>query len=251
MATKPLRSRRPEVPSVAPSSNKDWDLGSTGVRHELLAAEVLDKAAVLFASRGFAATSLKDVADAVGLQRSSIYHYYPSKQALLGELIRSVTDPVAHIFQDVETTKLGPLDKIKEVVRRLVIWVGDPKTHFRLMDRSEAELPSAIAKTHKEAKRRVLNEMMRLIENAVLAGEARAADPMVSAFSIIGMTMWTAWWFHKPTENLSLAQVADQIADNAAALIQRAAPARKVATVPGLTREIRNNLELIDRLVKP
>ncbi len=123
---------------------------ATGPRRELLAAEVLDKAASLFAKQGFAATSLKDVADAVGLQRSSIYYYYPNKDALLLELIEGVTLPVARIFRDIEAEGLSPLDKIREVVRRIVLWVADPHTHFRLLDRSEAELPEASSQNYTE-----------------------------------------------------------------------------------------------------
>jgi AcrR family transcriptional regulator len=231
------------------SNSRNGDNAPTGARRDLLAAEVLDKAASLFASRGFAATSLKDVADAVGLQRSSIYYYYPNKDALLKELIQGVTLPVARIFREVEAETLSPLAKVREVVRRLVLWVADPRTHFRLMDRSEAELPEAIGKVHKEAKRQVLRKMIALIEAAVLAGEARATDPRVSALSIIGMAMWTAWWF-RPNQDRSLADVADEIADSAAAVVQRAAPAKQIATVGELTSEIRKNLALIDRLAE-
>jgi AcrR family transcriptional regulator len=218
-----------------------------GVRRDLLAAEVLDKAATLFASQGFAATSLKDVADAVGLQRSSIYYYYPNKDALLKELIQGVTVPVVRMFRDVEADKLSPLATLREVVRRLVLWVADPKTHFRLMDRSEAELPEAIAKVHRDAKRHVLGEMVKLIDAAILVGEARATDSRVSALSVIGMAMWTAWWF-QPEHGHSLEAVSEEIADNAVAVVQRAAPAKRIATVAELTREIRKNLALIDRL---
>ena len=76
-------------------------------------AEVLDKAAILFASKGVAATSLKDVADAVGLRRSSIYYYYPSKDALLHELIQGATQPVLQIFKHVDAEGLSPLVNIR------------------------------------------------------------------------------------------------------------------------------------------
>jgi AcrR family transcriptional regulator len=247
MAT--TKARKPKSGNGRVALPADDNGSGAGVRRDLLAAEVLDKAATLFATRGFAATSLKDVADAVGLQRSSIYYYYPSKDALLKELIQGVTLPVARMFRDVEAEKLSPLAKLREVVRRLVLWVADPKTHFRLMDRSEAELPEAIAKMHKDAKRHVLGEMIRLIEATVMAGEARATDPRVSALSIIGMAMWTAWWF-QPEHGRSLEAVAEEIADNAAAVIQRATPAKQIATVAELTDEIRENLALIDRLAE-
>jgi AcrR family transcriptional regulator len=234
--------------SAKSSAQKSYDDSpATGARRELLAADVLDKAATLFASQGFAATSLKDVADAVGLQRSSIYYYYPNKDALLKELIQGVTLPVARIFADVEKQGLAPLAKIREVVRRLVLWVADPHTHFRLMDRSEAELPDTIAIMHKKAKRQVLGEMIKLVEAAVLAGEARAVDLRIGALSIIGMAMWSAWWF-QPTQGHSLEQVANEIADNAIATLRRTRPAKQVTTVSGLTDEIRENLALIDRM---
>ena len=235
---RPLDDARPADDAVA-----------TGIRRDLLAAEVLDKAALLFASKGIAATSLKDVADAVGLRRSSIYYYFPNKNALLHELIQGATQPVLHIFKRVEAEGLSPTGKIREVVRRLVLWVGDPKTKFRLMDSSEAALPAPVAKLHTYAKRHVLSELMKLIDAAVLAGEAKATDTKVSAFSIIGMAMWTAWWF-QPGQGTPLEEIAEMIADNAIHLVQRSRPAKRGARVADLTYEIRGALDLIERLVE-
>jgi AcrR family transcriptional regulator len=248
MATSSSKAPNAERAGMRSSGRKPgYDDPATGARRELLAADVLDKAAVLFATQGFAATSLKDVADAVGLQRSSIYYYYPNKDALLSELIQGVTLPVTRIFREVEAEELPPLAKIREVVRRIVLWVADPVTHFRLLDRSEGELPEAIAKAHQKAKRQILGEMHKLVEEAILAGEARAVDPRVCAFSIIGMAMWTAWWF-QPGQTFSLKEVADQLADNALAMLRRTRPAKEVATIAQLTHEIRENLSLIDRM---
>jgi AcrR family transcriptional regulator len=234
-----------EVPARAV---RDGD-PANGARHELLAAKVLDAAAVLFATQGFAATSLKDVADAVGLRRSSIYYYYPDKDALLKELVQGVTLPVSKLFLDIEKEGLPPLARIREVVRRLVIWVADPRTHFRLMDRSEADLPDSIASMHKKAKRHVLGEMIKLIEAAVLAGEARSVDLRVCALSILGMTMWTAWWF-QPDRGQSVEQIANEIADNAVSMVKRTRPVKQVTAVADLTNEIRENLALIERMTE-
>jgi len=243
------RSKKKSSSTEVPARTGRENDPANGARRELLAAKVLDKAAVLFASQGFAATSLKDVADAVGLRRSSIYYYYPDKDALLKELVQGVTLPVTQLFLDIEKEGLPPLAKIREVVRRLVIWVADPRTHFRLMDRSEADLPDAIASMHKKAKRHVLAEMIKLIETAVLAGEARSVDLRVCALSILGMTMWTAWWF-QPDRGQSLEGVANEVADNAVATVKRTRPVKQVTAVADLTREIRDNLALIERMTE-
>ena len=220
----------------------------SGVRKDALSSEVLDRAVSLFAQRGFAGTSLKDVADAVGLSRPAIYYYFPSKDALLEELLAGVTVSAARILDSVEKrSDLTPIQKIGAAAHDLVMWVTERRLHFIAIDRSENELPAPILARHREAKRRVLGGMMRLIEDAVASGEARAVDSRVTAFSIIGMCNWTAWWF-VPDGELSADAVADRIADLAMHSVRRARPAQgSTNDVRGLTAEIRDILGLIDR----
>jgi len=220
----------------------------SGVRKDVLSSEVLDRAVGLFAQRGFAGTSLKDVADAVGLSRSAIYYYFPSKDALLEELLAGVTVSAARILDNVEKrSDLAPIEKIGAAAHDLVMWVTERRLHFIAIDRSENELPPPILARHREAKRRVLGGMIRLIDEAVAAGEARAVDSRVTAFSIIGMCNWTAWWFVEDGE-LTAAAIADRIADLAMHSVRRARGAHATANdVRNLTSEIRDILGLIDR----
>lgn len=219
-----------------------------GPRREILASEVLDKAAVLFAARGFAATSLQDIADQVGLSRTAIYYYFKSKDAVLHELVRGVTREAARIFEDVEAARsLDPAEKVHEAARRLVVWVLDPRTHFKLVDRSEHELPAAIAGAHRQAKRRVLAGMSGLIEAGIRSGEFRAVDPRIAAFALIGMCNWSAWWFN-PGGEKSADEIAVTIADQAVASLRHTSERASATDVRSLTRAIRAELDVIDRL---
>ena len=65
---------------------------------------ILDRAAALFARRGFAKTSVQDIADAVGLSKAGLLHHFPSKDALheavlaqAGSLGQRVLDQVADL----------------------------------------------------------------------------------------------------------------------------------------------------------
>lgn len=217
-------------------------------RREMLASEVLERAAELFAERGFAGTSLKDVADAVGLTRSAIYYYFPSKEALLEELVQGVTMPAARIFDEVHTrTDLSPIERVRKAVHLLVLWVTERQKLFKLMDRSETELPPDVAKRHREAKRRVLNGMTELIDAAVLSGEAKSLDTRVTAFAFIGMCNWTAWWFNPGTGDSAHA-IAEKLSDLAEHAIRRTDSQGKPADISLLVREIQQNLDLITRL---
>jgi AcrR family transcriptional regulator len=48
---------------------------------------ILDRAAALFARRGFAKTSIQEIADAVGLSKAGLLHHFPSKEALRGAVL--------------------------------------------------------------------------------------------------------------------------------------------------------------------
>ena len=235
----PVKGARSAVPQPGRKS---------GVRKDVLSSEVLDRAVGLFAERGFAGTSLKDVADAVGLSRPAIYYYFPSKDALLEELLAGVTVSAARILENVEKRDdLSPIEKIGAAANALVIWVTDRRLHFIAIDRSENELPPAILARHNDAKRRVLSGMTRLIDDAIAAGEARAVDSRIAAFSIIGMCNWTAWWF-APDGELPASAIAERMADLAIHSVRRPrAGAGKSGDIRALTGEIRDILGLIDR----
>jgi len=67
----------------------------TVARGEQKRAVILDAAERLFASRGFAATRLEDVAEAVGLTRAALFYHFRDKQALYDAMIAEAFEPMA------------------------------------------------------------------------------------------------------------------------------------------------------------
>ncbi len=219
-----------------------------GPRRDVLMVEVLDKAATLFAARGYAATSLQDIAKEIGLSRTSIYYYFASKEALLEELVRGVTQRTAEIFADLDgVAGASRSANLAEAARRLVLWVTDPHTHFKLLDRTESELPGDLAALHRNTKRRVLRNMVELIEGGIADGEFKPIDAQMAAFAILGMCNWTAWWF-QPSGALDRKEVADQLATLAVGMVQKSAGTGTARDMRSLVTSIRENLDLIDLL---
>ena len=218
-----------------------------GPRREVLMTEVLDAAAALFASKGYGATSLQDIAEAIGLSRTSLYYYVPSKEALLEELVRGVNVNTASIFAT--SPAAGHAEQLAEAARQLVIWVTSPHTHFKLVDRAENELPEALAAAHRETKRRVLHDMTRLVQAGIDGGAFRPVDPRVTAFAILGMCNWTAWWF-SPSGALDRNAVADQIALLAVGMVQKSPGTGTAGDMKSILGAMRENLDLLDRLAR-
>ncbi|MFF0813929.1 TetR/AcrR family transcriptional regulator [Rhodococcus sp. NPDC003318] len=60
------------------------------------AAEILDAAAELFTTKGFASTSTRQIADAVGMRQASLYHHFATKDDILAALLeRTVSEALA------------------------------------------------------------------------------------------------------------------------------------------------------------
>jgi AcrR family transcriptional regulator len=69
---------------------------------------ILDRAAALFARRGFAKTSVQDVADAVGLSKAGLLHHFPSKEALHEAVLAQAGTLAQRVLEQVGELPPGP-----------------------------------------------------------------------------------------------------------------------------------------------
>jgi AcrR family transcriptional regulator len=71
-------------------------------------AGILDAAAGLFARRGFAKTSVQDIADAVGLSKAGLLHHFPTKEALHAAVLGQAEALGVRVLDEVRELPLGP-----------------------------------------------------------------------------------------------------------------------------------------------
>ncbi len=182
------------------------------VRLEARRAEICRAAAQIFRDRGFDATSVSDVARALGLTKAGLYHYFESKEALLFEIM-----------------SFG-LDRVRDEVVVLVRGIRDPEERLRQLIVRHARITTrgqgAVAHLGDEiralppASRKQLEERMRvyfdLVRNTLAelksAGRLRQVDLTVAAFSVLGMILWLPRWFRQDGR-LTQEQVANEIAN--------------------------------------
>lgn len=84
--------------------------------------EVVAAAVEVMSERGYAATSIQEVADRVGVLKGSLYHYFRSKEELL---FRIMEDSHAHnerIVQGVREMNLSAYDELLEYLKRISMW---------------------------------------------------------------------------------------------------------------------------------
>src|SRR6266702_1269369 len=183
MSQSPRRS--PAMPATARSAKTAPPKAMGKSKKEALRRTVLEAAAKLFAQRGFGGTNLQDIADSLGISRPALYYYFKSKDDILASLVEEVT--VFSVHQATELASKADFNPAK--------WLLEHPIEFRVVDRTENDLPAATRRTHDKAKRALLDNFTRIVERGIELGHFRPVDATVAAFSIIGMCSWTASWF--------------------------------------------------------
>jgi TetR/AcrR family transcriptional repressor of mexCD-oprJ operon len=131
---------------------------------ERVAAAILEGAARTLATQGPGA-SMSDVADAAGVARATVYRYFPSRQALIDELIAVGLREAAERLTAARLEEVPPQEAITRAVRALVE-VGDPYVVL-VRERARPE----------EFDRILMDRLASLFERARASGDIRADLP--------------------------------------------------------------------------
>jgi TetR/AcrR family transcriptional regulator, cholesterol catabolism regulator len=79
--------------------------------------EILAIAAQLFAERGFASTTVREIADAAGILSGSLYHHFDSKESMVDELVHEMLDRVLAAYRAIIATDVAPEVALRALVR--------------------------------------------------------------------------------------------------------------------------------------
>jgi AcrR family transcriptional regulator len=91
--------------------------------------EILAIAAHLFAERGFAATTVREIADAAGILSGSLYHHFDSKESMVDELVHEMLDRVTGAYRRIAATGEDPEHALRALVREAFAAIAtDPAT---------------------------------------------------------------------------------------------------------------------------
>ena len=144
--------------------------------------EILQAARGVFARRGVEGTGLAHVADAAGMGRSSLYHYFRSKEALVQALIREQMEQEEALFKAALEREGSPLERIAALVGGQV----EIFEAWRAMAGLTLDLWSRHAKRFRPFFRRLREILGRLIEAGQHSDEIdRALDSEFAAAGII------------------------------------------------------------------
>jgi AcrR family transcriptional regulator len=170
--------------------------GEANARKDLVRDHLTDKAAELFATRGYSRTTIHEIAEELGFRRSSLYHYFRNKEEILDALIDQQTIEHAETLKALLTDKsLKAAEKLERAFTRSIQHKLTASARFRVLDQIEFEMPEKQSREHRRRKREILDLWSQLVSEGIAAGALRPVDARMAAFALLGISNWTAWWY--------------------------------------------------------
>jgi AcrR family transcriptional regulator len=128
-------------------------IGSTA---EITQRRILEAAQELFAERGYAGTSIRDIAERLSMTKAALYYHFPGKRDVLAALVEPWLRELDEVAEWAEFQR--PLDR-EEALRRMIAFLASPNPTFAIL----ASDPSA---SHDTAERLSIHERIRHLEHA-------------------------------------------------------------------------------------
>ena len=173
------------------------------VRERILAAAVQ-----LFAQYGYHAATMRDIARISGIQAASIYYHYPSKQALLVEIMDTHMRTLNTNLQRIVQEPLPVEQRLHEAIANHIRLHTTYKAEFFIIDTEiralEEQQRGAILALRDQYE--IL--LQGLLEEGMEQGMFRRVDIKVASYALIAMCTEVATWF-RPDGRLSVQQVID------------------------------------------
>ena len=184
--------------------------------------DILRAAAVVFREKGFAQTALRDVAEAVQIDRATIYYYVATKEELLIEILAGpLQDMTASVRELALSDKKSASDRLAQAIQSQ--FDSFAKFYPELfVFFAEALHLNKISSVDVAGNARTYGDLVtRIIEQGQASGEFRTdVPPRIAMLGIVGMGSWTHRWY-KPDGPLSLEEIGNHFAVMAVRSVQR------------------------------
>ncbi|SHK62653.1 transcriptional regulator, TetR family [Pseudonocardia thermophila] len=173
---------------------------------------LLEVCVLEFTTRGYDATSMEDLSRAAGITKSSFYHHFPSKEALLRAGLEVALNGLFSVLDEPGAKTGTPVQRLRHIVTSQVAVLQRELPYVRLLLRVRGNTETE--RWALERRRAYDAHIAGLVREAMEAGELRAdVDPTLAARLLSGLVNSVAEWY-RPGHPRS-AELPQQVADAA------------------------------------
>jgi AcrR family transcriptional regulator len=202
---------------------------TNALKHHQPRKAILQAAGKLLIERGWAATTMTNIAGELNIPRSLINYYFDDKTDVLKCLTEDVTLMAERLAAQVSAQpELTPSAALRRLIEQQAKLALSRSEEFRAIDRNECDMPKTFRKTTQAARLRLAEHFQQAIQRGIDSGVFRELNATLAADAIIGLCSRAAL-SHKPKSQQHSAQVVAFVIEFAEHALRRILPdARRV-----------------------
>ncbi|GGD38828.1 TetR/AcrR family transcriptional regulator [Croceicoccus pelagius] len=171
--------------------------------------QVVAVSAALFAEKGYEATSLREIAERVGMLKGSLYHYINGKSDLLVHVLREAHSRGVLVLTGIAEREGRALERLEDVITAHARYIFTERVFTAGFIEAHRHLTPDRAREFDLAERNYRKAVERLIARGQAEGELRHdIDPKVSALCLLGFLNSLHGWA-KPASGLTTRRLCD------------------------------------------
>jgi len=170
--------------------------------------ELWSTATRLFRQRGYHATSMQDLAEALGMNRGSLYHYIASKDDLLWSILNRTFDLLDERVVEILRADAPPLDRLSRAIHAHLRVAADHADELSLIQIELRSLPAERRADLIHRRDAYEAHWRRAIADGVATGELRDLDVRLAGIGILSVCNWFTQWY-RPGGELGVDEIAD------------------------------------------
>jgi TetR/AcrR family transcriptional regulator, cholesterol catabolism regulator len=174
---------------------------------------IIQKASSMFREKGFPATSMRDLAESVGIEAASLYNHIQSKSEILQEIIfRSANECNVH-FDHVVSSPMPVIRRIEALIRFHVHMMLNRFDDYYVMVNEWHHLEEPYLTTFITQRRTYVQRLEAIIQEGVRSKELRPVMPYVAMLTILSSVRGLEFW-HRSNKRISPAELEDNMVNH-------------------------------------
>ena len=173
---------------------------------------ILERAAEVFARKGFEGASMRDLSRSTGISLAGLYHYIPSKQQLLHHI---QMEAFSRILEQLEARLEGvrdPQEGVRVLIHNHLEYFLAHPVEMKVFSHEAEALAGPFRSEVAGIKRRYYELALELIRSLQEDSGGRGVNPRTAVLALFGMMNWIYTW-HRPGVDPDAAELADTFAD--------------------------------------
>ncbi len=169
---------------------------------------ILESAAQVFCQKGYNGASMADIAEAVGLQKATLYHHFGSKQEILAELLDRAMAIVTENMLQVLRLDSTPDEKLKKAMRAYLQVLCEQPDLSSVLLFEYRSLEKEQYKRHIHNRDKFEKMWRDLVKEGIDSGRMRSESVSMTVWALLGVMNWTITWY-RPEGKLSAGEISD------------------------------------------